>query len=78
MVASFSKEHVELAGGCPEEMALTVAINGLRATWHRHPGGVLKAEDRAILEFAAILCIRLLSLPRVPLMEGGIGDGVRP
>jgi hypothetical protein len=32
---------------CPITMALTVAINGLRMTWHRHAGGPFRPEDRA-------------------------------
>jgi hypothetical protein len=74
MVSSFSKQHLELARGCPITMALTVAVNGLRKTWHRHAGGPFGPEARATLEVAALLCIRLLSAKGAPRMQGGIGS----
>jgi hypothetical protein len=74
MVSSFSKQHLELARGCPITMALTIAVNGLRKTWHRHAGGPFRPEDRARLEIAALLCIRLLSAKGAPRMQGGIGS----
>jgi len=74
MVASFEARNLELARGCPITMALTIAINGLRTTWHRHAGGPWRPEDRTILEVAALLCIRLLSAKGAPRMQGGIGS----
>ena len=74
LVSSFSKDHIDLARGCPITMALTIAVNGLRMTWHRHAGGPFAPEDRATLEIAALLCIRLLSAKGAPRMQGGIGS----
>jgi hypothetical protein len=74
MVWSCEKHHLDIARGCPITMALTLAVNGLRRTWQGHMGGPFRPEDRAALEVAALLCIRLLSAKGAPRMQGGIGS----
>jgi len=43
-------------------------------TWHHHAGGPFAPEDRAVLEVAALLCIRLLSAKGAARAQGGIGS----
>ena len=74
MVSSFSQQHLDLARGVPITLALTVAVNGLRVTWHRRAGGPFAPKDRASLEMAALVCIRLLSAKGAPRFQGGIGS----
>jgi len=74
LITSFTKDNLRLARGVPITMALTIAVNGLRMTWHRHAGGPFRPEDVALLEIAALLCIRLLSAKGAPRMQGGIGS----
>jgi hypothetical protein len=74
MVTTFAEHHLALARTVPITMALTIAVNTLRMTWHRHAGGPFAPSDRASLEVAVLLCIRLLSAKGAPRMKGGIGS----
>lgn len=71
-IPGMTDEMFGLGFECEPEWMLTFAVNMLRATWLRHPGGLLNEHDRNALLLAIILCRRAL-IEGLPEQAGGIG-----